>query len=382
MTLRVLALAGDGIGPEVMAQGLRVLKTVAGLSGIEVEVRDDLIHGQAWDAYGVFCRDETVAAALDSHGVLVGAVGGPRWDGLVPDGTHEEQDGLMRLRRELDVFAGLRPARALSCLADRTPYRPEVLIGTDLLVLREMCGGVMFAPARGVERRPGHRRGFDTASYHEHEIARHARVGFELARRRRRMVVSVDKANVMQSGVLWREVVDEVAAGYPDVSLEHMYADNCSYQLAVNPKLFDVIITDNLFGDLLSDQAGAVAGSLGMLPSASLVGLSPTAPGGPAGAGIRPGIYEPVHGSAPDIAGNGIANPVGMIGSVAMFFEYGAGRPDLASEIDRACEAAISGGVRTPDLGGDSSMIEMADAILAELERRLADRPDDGAETS
>ena len=286
---RLLVLPGDGIGPEVMAQCLRVLDSVVDHASLDLVVVEDLIGGQAWDAYGTFCRDETVATARGSDGVLCGAVGGPAYDDLIPDGSPEEKDGLMRLRRELDVHAGIRPAVALPHLAGVSPYRPEVIDGADLIVLREMCGGVMFASPRGVDRSRAGRRGLDTAAYDEYEIARHARVAFELARRRRGRVTSVDKANVMESGVLWREVVSEVATEFPDIELEHLYADVCSYRIAVNPVVFDVIVADNLFGDILSDQAGALAGSLAMLPSACLPGLDRSA---------GPGIYEPVHGSA------------------------------------------------------------------------------------
>lgn len=351
-------LPGDGIGPEVTAAGVRVLEAIAADAGLGITVVQDLIHGQAWDAHGTFCRDETVEVAKASAGVLCGAVGGPQYDNLVPDGTPEQKDGLMRLRRELDVFAGIRPATATAHLLAHTPYRPDVIAGVDLIVLREMCGGVMFAQPRGIDR-SGTRHGFDTNAYSEAEIERHARVGFELARRRRGKVSSADKANVMESGVLWREVVTEVGVEYPDVELSHLYADNCSYQIAIDPTQFDVIITDNLFGDILSDQAAALAGSLGMLPSASLPGLDPLA---------GPGIYEPVHGSAPDIAGQGVANPIGMILSVSLLLRYGLARPDLAGRIDHACAAATQS-VRTRDLGGTATTTEMTDEVLRRLEQ-------------
>jgi 3-isopropylmalate dehydrogenase len=358
---RLLVLPGDGIGPEVMDEALEVMERAGSLHGWDLDAEHDLIHGAAWDSHGVFCRDQTVETAKQADAVLVGAVGGPKWDHLLPDAPAVERDGLMRLRSELDVFAGLRPARSYGSLLDQTPYRPEVVRGADVLVLREMTGGVMFARPRGVERSDGRRRGFDTTSYTADEIARHARVGFALARTRRRQVTSVDKANVMESGVLWREVVSEVAGENPDVELTHMYADNCSYQLAINPTQFDVIVTDNLFGDILSDQAGALAGSLAMLPSASLPGLAEQ--GEPSG----PGIYEPVHGSAPDIAGLGVANPIGMILSVAMMFEYGLADVAAAQTIRNAVEKTLDAGVRTPDIGGSSSTTEMSRAVLANL---------------
>ncbi len=358
VTPRVLLLGGDGIGPEVLHQARRVLDAMIAEANLRVAIDEDLIGGQSWDTHGTFCTDHVVDAAKASIGVLCGAVGRPRYDNLIAHGTPEQKDGLMRLRRELDTFAGIRPAVSLPHLAGCTPYRPEVIAGVDLVVLREMCGGVMFAPPRGVTRGEDGRYGFDTAAYSEGEIARHARAGFELARGRRALVTSVDKSNVMESGVLWREVVTEVAAEFADVALEHMYADNCSYQLAINPRRFDVILADNLFGDILSDQAGALAGSLAMLASACLPGLSPDA---------GPGIYEPVHGSAPDIAGRGVANPLGMILSVALLLRHGLGRHDLALLVEAAVGDATRV-VRPRDLGGRASTVETTDAVLRALE--------------
>ena len=361
--MKILALGGDGIGPEVLASGLHLVEAAATCEGIKVEVAEDLLHGAAWEVHGTFCRDETLAAARAADAVLVGAVGGPQWDAITVSGGPEMQDGLMRLRKELDTFAGLRPAKAIQCLEPLTPFRPGLVRGADVLVLREMCGGAFFARPRGLEKLAGgRRRGFDTTAYDSDEIARIAHVSFRLARRRRRKLVSCDKANVMISGVLWREVVDEVARDYPDVSLTHFYADNAVYQLARDPAAFDVIVADNLFGDILSDQAGAIAGSLGMLPSACLPGL-------PEPRERMPGIYEPVHGSAPDIAGKGIANPTGMLLSVAMMFDYSAGRPDLARRIELAVDRALSAGHRTPDLGGTATTESMTDAVISELWR-------------
>jgi len=361
--VKLLALGGDGSGPEVAACGLRLVEAAADRAGLAVEVREDLLHGAAWDAYGTFCRDETVAAARAADAVLVGAVGGPRWDGISVPGGPERQDGLMRLRRVLDTYAGLRPATAIACLEPHTPFRPGLASGADVLVLREMCGGAFFALPRGLERpADGPRRGFDTAAYDSAEIARFAHVGFKLTRRRRGKLASVDKANVMISGQLWREVVSEVARDYPDVALSHLYADNAAYQLARDPRAFDVILADNLIGDMLSDQAGAIAGSLGMLPSACLPGL-------PEPGARLPGIYEPVHGSAPDIAGQGIANPLGMLLSVAMMFDYSFGRPDMARRIEAAVRAALDAGQRTADIGGTATSQGMTDAVIAELRR-------------
>ena len=371
----VLVLGGDGIGPEVVGAGVEVLLAVAKREGLRVEIEEDLLHGAAWERYGTFCRDETVARAREVDAVLVGAVGDPRFDDYLADdvspveeGTEAgavardpaDKDGLMRLRRDLDVFAGLRPARAFEALVERTPFRPEVVRGADLMVLRELCGGAYFGLPRGIERLPGGgRRAYDATVYTEAEIERIARVGFELARRRRRRLLSVDKANVMESGMLWREVVSDIGAReYPDVALTHFYADNAAYQLARAPRDFDVVLADNLLGDLLSDQAGAIAGSLGMLPSASLAGLPLS------GESAKPGLYEPVHGSAPDIAGQGIANPHGAILSVAMMFEYGFALPALARRIEHAVEHTLATGPRTPDLGGEAGSTEVANAVI------------------
>ena len=371
----VLALGGDGIGPEVVNAGLEVLQAAAATAGLRIEVEEDLLHGAAWECYGTFCRDETVAQAREVDAVLVGAVGDPRFDDyLADDGSPVEErseagagardpadkDGLMRLRRELDVYAGLRPARTFNALLELTPFRPELIRGTDLMMVRELCGGAYFGLPRGIERLPGGgRRAFDATVYTEVEIERVARAGFELARRRRKRLLSVDKANVMESGMLWREVVSALGASeYPDVELTHFYADNAAYQLARSPRDFDVILTDNLLGDLLSDQAGAVAGSLGMLPSASLAGLPPT------GEPVRPGIYEPVHGSAPDIAGQGIANPYGTVLSVAMMFEYGFACPEIARRIEHAVARTLETGPRTPDIGGDAGTAKVTNAVI------------------
>ncbi len=370
-TFTLLALGGDGIGPEVTACGLRLVEAVAAQEGLTIELREDLLHGAAWEAHGTFCRDETVAAARAADAVLVGAVGGPRWDGIAVPGGPERQDGLMRLRLELDTYAGLRPAKALACLEALSPFRPGLTAGADVLVLREMCGGAFFSLPRGLERPAGGgARGFDTTAYTSAEIARFAHVGFKLARRRRGRLASVDKANVMVSGQLWREVVDEVAGEYPDVVLTHYFADNAAYQLVRDPRAFDVILADNLFGDILSDQAGAIAGSLGLLPSACLPGL-------PEPGERIAGIYEPVHGSAPDIAGRGIANPLGMLLSVAMMFDYSFARPDIARRIEAAVTSALEAGHRTPDLGGTATSGGVTDAVISAFSRTRPTPPAD-----
>ncbi len=357
----LLAMGGDGIGPEVLSSGLAVFEAVARRAGIDYEIEHDLLHGVAWDAYGTFCRDETVARAKAADAVLVGAVGGPKWDPVKVPGGPEMQDGLMRLRVELDVYLGLRPAVAMRCLEHLTPYRDGLITGADVMVLRELCGGSFFGEPRGIDLLgDGRRRGYDNYVYDSDQIARFAHAGFRLARRRRGKLTSIDKANVMECFKLWREVVSEVARDYPDVAFESMHADNCAYQVAMNPRAFDVILADNMLGDIVSDQLGCIAGSKAMLPSACLKGL-------PEPGQRMAGIYEPSHGTAPDIVGKGIANPVGTILSVAMLFEYSLARPDLAHRIKEATETVLQSGRRPVDLGGTESTGSMAAAVVAEL---------------
>ena len=360
-TFDLLALGGDGIGPEVTGCALRVVEKACD-SDIRVDITEDLLHGACYEKTGTFLKETTLDHAKRADAVLVGATGGPQWDNVRPAGEEAMSDGLMQLRMELDAYAGLRPARAIACLESMTPYRSGLTGGADVLVLREMTGGNFFAAERGVDRSPrAPRRGYDLGVYDEHQVARLAHVGFRLAGRRRRHLVSADKSNVMEMHVLWREVVSEVALDYPGITLEHLYADNASYQLARDPRRFDVIMADNLFGDMLSDQAGVIVASLGMLPSACLTGLPDDA------MRIR-GIFEPVHGSAPDITGKGMANPVGAILSAAMMFDYAFDRADIARNIEGAVTAALEEGARTPDLGGRLTSAAMTDAILAQLD--------------
>lgn len=356
----ILALGGDGIGPEVTEAALSVAEAAARLGGLDLNITRDLLHGACWDQHGVFIRDETLALARSADAILVGAVGGPKWDGLSVPGGPEMQDGLMRLRFELETFLGLRPAKAMRCLNHLSPYRPGLADNADILVLREMCGGAFFTQTRGVEGRAGRRRGYDLMEYSEPEISRFAQAGFAIARRRGGRLCSVDKSNVMLSNQLWRDVVTETGANHQDVELTHLFADNASYQIARNPEWFDVILADNLFGDLLSDQAATVAGGLGMLPSACLTGA-------PSADRRAKGLFEPVHGSAPDIAGQGVANPIGAILSAAMMFDYALGRPDLARRIETAAETALSSGALPPDLGGTARTGDVTGAVLAAL---------------
>ncbi len=363
MPLKVLALGGDGIGPEVVEAALRVLEVAADSIGLPVDLSEDLLHGAAWEKYGTFIRPETLEKAHNSDALLVGAVGGPRWDHIVIDGGPEEQDGLMKLRHELDVFACIRHARAWDALLDRTPFLPDRVRGADTIVMRELCGGAMFTKTRGIEvGKGGQRRAYDLNEYTSGEIERFARVGFEVARRRKGRMISVDKSNVFVACKLWREVVEEIGKSeFPDVVLEHLFTDNAVYQMCCHPTTFDVILAENLFGDLLSDQSAAMVGSLGMLPSACVPDLPKK--GRVEGAAI----YEPVHGSAPDIAGQGIANPIGTILSVAMMFEYSAGEATCARKIEVAVDNALNAGLRTPDLGGSCCTIEMTDGVIKQF---------------
>ena len=356
---KLLVLPGDGIGPEVVTAALRVFEKLCRREQIEVEIEHDLLHGEAWDRYATFCRDETVATAKQSHALLVGAVGGPKWDALVIDGaTPADRDGLMRLREELETYACLRPSRAYEALLEQTPFKPEVVAGADILVLRELCGGLPYGTPRGIDRLDdGSFQAYDANFYTSDEIRRFALVGFEIARRRRGKLTSIDKSNVMESGILWRRIVTEVGAEYPDIELEHLYTDNALYQMMLRPTAFDVVLSDNIFGDLASDLVASYAGSLGMLPSASLHGLNSD----------KPAIYEPVHGSAPDIAGRGIANPIGAILSVALMFEYGLQRPDLTQRIETAVAQCLQAGTLSPDLGGSAGTDQVCDQILSAL---------------
>lgn len=348
----LLLLPGDGIGPEVTAESRRVLDALA-LPGLEIS--EAPFGGASIDAHGVPLTAETEAAALASTAVLMGAVGGPQWADISYDRRPEA--GLLKLRGAMNVYANLRPARCFRALASASTLKPEVVDGLDILFVRELVGGVYFGEPRGIETLPnGERRGFNTQSYSTHEIRRVAETAFELARLRTGKVCSVEKANVMESGVLWREEVTRLhAERYSDVALSHMYADNCAMQLVKAPTQFDIILTDNLFGDLLSDLAAMSTGSLGMLPSAAL---------GEAG---KPGLYEPIHGSAPDIAGQGVANPCASILSLAMALRYSLGAPEAADRLEAAVEAALDAGARTRDLGGQLTTRQMGDAILAKL---------------
>ncbi len=366
MSFRLLVLPGDGIGPEVTREARRVLDWFIANRGLDIEIEEGLIGGASHDRHGSFLTEETKARARVADALLIGAEGGPKWAHIRAGSGPESRGGLIRLRRELEVYANLRPIRAFDALAGDSPLKAEVIRGVDLVIVRELTGGVYFGEPRGIEELPdGTRRGVDTQVYTTPEIERVARAAFELARGRAGRLHSVDKANVMRSGLLWREEVGRVhQADYAEVRLENMLADNCAMQLVRNPRQFDVIVTDNLFGDLLSDGAAMIAGSLGMLPSASL--------GAPDTDGRRKAIYEPVHGSAPDIAGTDAANPLGAILSVAMMLRHSLDRGADAGLLEAAVEAALAGGLRTADIAapGAPSVTTgaMGDAVLAALE--------------
>ena len=359
----LLILPGDGIGPEVMVEVRKVIEWFTINRGLEFDVSEDLVGGAAYDAHGTPLHDDTMKKALDVDAVLLGAVGGPKYDSL--DFSLKPERGLLRLRKEMDLYSNLRPAQCFDALADFSSLKPEVVSGLDIMIVRELTSGIYFGEPRGIITEGNERVGINTQRYTESEIERVARSAFELAKRRGNKVCSMEKANVMESGVLWRETVDKIhQAEYPDVELSHMYADAGAMQLCRWPKQFDVIVTDNLFGDILSDTAAMLTGSLGMLPSASL--------GAPMANGRPKALYEPVHGSAPDIAGQGKANPIACILSFAMALRYSFDEGVEADRLEEAIENVLSKGAGTHDLLGEEgitplSTSEMGDAILDAL---------------
>ena len=365
-THKLLLLPGDGIGPDIMAETAKVIAWMNRQGGDTFETEQDLVGGAAYDDHGASISDAAMDRAQAADAVLFGAVGGPKWDGVPYEARPEA--GLLRLRKDLQLFANLRPAICYPALADSSSLKREVVEDLDILILRELTGGVYFGePKEIIDIGNGQKRGIDTQVYDTFEIERISRVAFELARTRNNKVTSSEKRNVMKSGVLWNEVVTAIGAReYSDVQLDHMLADACAMQLVRWPKQFDVILCDNLFGDMLSDIAAMLTGSLGMLPSASL--------GAPdAVSGKRKALYEPVHGSAPDIAGTGAANPIAMIASFAMCLRYSFGMVTEADRLEKAISAALDKGLRTADIMTDGmtqvGTSEMGDAILAELDR-------------
>ena len=366
---RVVLLAGDGIGPEVAGEALRVVDWLDRRRSVSFDLSEAQVGGAAYDATGHPLPDSTLEAAQAADAVLLGAVGGPRWDSL--DFSLRPERAILGLRKSLDLFANLRPAKVFDALADASSLKRELVSGLDIMILRELTGGIYFGEPRGIEDLGGGiRRGINTQVYTTPEVERVARVGFELARKRSNRVMSVEKANVMESGVMWREDVQRIHDDeFPDVELAHMYADNCAMQLVRNPKQFDVIVTDNLFGDLLSDCAAMLTGSLGMLPSASLGAEDATT-------GRRLSLYEPVHGSAPDIAGQGKANPIAMVLSLAMLLRHSLDQDEDAELIERAVGNVLDRGLRTADIlqAGLTAVSteDMGRAICAELDRLAA----------
>jgi len=363
---KVLVLPGDGIGPEIMGEVMRVVEFFDNRRIASFDIGHGLVGGSAYDADGAPLTDATLAQAQAADAVLFGSVGGPKWEKL-PFQLQPER-GLLRLRKEMDLFANLRPAVVFEALADASSLKTELVAGLDLLIVRELTGGIYFGDPRGVETMAdGSKRGINTEVYTEHEIERVVRAAFELARKRNKRLMEVDKANVMESGLLWREVASRVKPDYPDVELSFMYADNCAMQLVRAPKQFDVIVTSNLFGDILSDCAAMLTGSLGMLPSASL--------GAADASGRRKALYEPVHGSAPDIAGKGVANPLACILSFAMMLRYSFDLGDEADLVENAVRQALASGARTNDIRAASlpgiGTREMGDAVLNALEKAV-----------
>ncbi|AXI83274.1 3-isopropylmalate dehydrogenase [Xylella taiwanensis] len=357
MSKQILVLPGDGIGPEIMAEAVKVLEHVNVRHGLGLTLSFDALGGAAYEKYGSPLADETLARARAADAVLLGAVGGPQWDTIDP--ALRPERGLLKIRSQLGLFANLRPALLYPQLAAASTLKPEVVSGLNILIVRELTGGLYFGQPRGSRTlENGQREAFDTLPYCESEIRRILRVGFEMARLRGRKLCSVDKANVLASSQLWRTVAGEMARDYPDVMLSHMYVDNAAMQLVREPKQFDVIVTDNMFGDILSDQASMLTGSIGMLPSASLDANNK-------------GMYEPCHGSAPDIAGHGVANPLAMILSVAMLLRYSMGQAKSSEAIEHAVGVVLDSGLRTADIWSDGmtkvGTAAMGDAVVAAL---------------
>ncbi|MEM9797557.1 MAG: 3-isopropylmalate dehydrogenase [Pseudomonadota bacterium] len=364
MSNSILILPGDGIGPEVMAEVRRIIDWFEAKRNLAFDVTEDLVGGCAYDKHGTPLHDDTMAKAQQVDAVLLGAVGGPKYDKL--DFSVKPERGLLRLRKEMDLYANLRPAQCFDALVDFSSLKPDLVSGLDMMIVRELTSGVYFGEPRGVSKEGNERVGINTHRYTGSEIARVARSAFELAKRRSNRVCSMEKSNVMEAGILWKDVVQEIHdAEYPEVELTHMLADAGAMQIVRAPKQFDVIVTDNLFGDMLSDAAAMLTGSLGMLPSASL--------GQPMENGRPKALYEPVHGSAPDIAGQGKANPIASILSFAMALRYSFDEGENADLLEGAVEKVLANGVRTGDLMGPEggtpvSTSQMGDAILAAMD--------------
>ena len=360
MNLKVLLLPGDGIGVEVTREAEKVLKRVASLYGHGLTLSEGLLGGIAIHKTGNPFPDETKRLALDADATLMGAVGLPEFDNAPPERRPER--GLLGIRQTLQVYANLRPVRSYKALIDSSPLKNELVDGTDMIIVRELTGGLYYGTPRGISGSGAEERAVNTMVYTRPEIERVSHMAFQLARKRRKKVTSVDKSNVLENSQLWRKVVIEVAAEYPDVALDHLLVDNCAMQLVLNPRRFDIVLTENLFGDILSDEGAVLAGSIGMLPSASIGYQQPS--------GAWVGLYEPVHGSAPDIAGQNKANPLGAIGSVAALLEYSFGLLDEARNVNQAMETVLNSGQVTADLkpaGKPASTSEVGDAVCAAI---------------
>ena len=347
MKFSIAVLPGDGVGSEVTAEAVNVMEAVGRKFGHTFDLRSGLVGGSAIDKMSTPLPDETVELIADTDAVLFGAVGGPKWDD--PAAKVRPEDGILAIRKDLGLFANVRPVKVYPTLLNASPVKPEVLKGVDMIIVRELTGGLYFSrPKRRWSTSRG-RRGVDTLRYTEKEIERIVRVGFDLARGRRKLLTSVDKSNVLESSRLWREIAIELSMEYPDVELEHILADNAAMQLIRNPAHFDVIVAENTFGDILSDEAAVLSGSMGMLPSASLAGL----PSGRRSRKGRPSLYEPIHGTAPDIAGQGIANPIGAILSMAMLLRLSLGLEAEATAVEQSVEGVLAEGYRTGDIAAD-----------------------------
>jgi 3-isopropylmalate dehydrogenase len=353
MRLKVLALPGDGIGTEVTTEGLRVLRHVAAKFGHELLLTEGLLGGIAIHKTGTPYPAETERLALDADATIMGAFGLPEFDNAPPDRRPEK--GLLGIRKTLGVYANLRPVKAYGALLDNSPLKNHLLAGVDMIIVRELTGGLYYGTPRGISGSGDEERGTNTMTYTRAEIARITRMAFHLADKRKKKVTSVDKSNVLETSQLWRKVVVEIAPEFPDVKLEHMLVDNCAMQLVLKPAQFDIVLMENMFGDILSDEGSVIAGSIGMLPSASI--------GARKDSGAWVGLYEPVHGSAPDIAGKGIANPLGAVGSIAAMLEYSFGLLEEAAAVNHAMEAVLNAGITTRDLNGAASTEEVGKAI-------------------
>lgn len=353
---KVVLLPGDGIGVEVTQAAVKVLNCVSEMFGVPLELQEYLVGGASLDAHGIPIEDDVLAACHEADAVFLGAVGGPRWDRLPKD--QRPEIALLRLRKELGLYTNLRPVKVFEALLNASTLKPEVIENTDMLIVRELTGGIYFGQPKFTEVLNGEERAVDTMEYRTSEIERIARAAFDAAKSRRRKVTSIDKANVLDTSQLWRKTVDRIATEYSGVRLQHMLVDNCAMQLVRNPNQFDVLLTENMFGDILSDEAAMITGSLGMLPSASL--------------GNKVGLYEPVHGSAPDIAGKNLANPLAAIGSIALMFRYSFALEEAAQRIEQAIQNILNAGITSSDLGTSGGRIlgtsEIGEEVLNEMQ--------------